>query len=565
MAAPNEPERGPRIVLLPAALADQIAAGEVVERPASVVKELVENALDAGARRIEVEIERGGLGRIVVADDGDGMTPAEAHLALRRHATSKLGSAEDLFRLSTFGFRGEALPSIASISELTLTTRRAAATAGYAVTVRGGDVIAAREVGAPPGTRVEVTALFSNVPARLKFQKAAGTEASHILDGLVRTALSAHEVHLRARVDGRVVLELPAHRTLGERAQAVLRRTAGRGTRVATGAHREGEVHVEVHLAPPDTAQQSARRVHLLVNRRVVRDRGLLGALQLGYGAALERGRHPLAVVAITLPGADVDVNVHPQKLEVRLARPAEVFATVRHAVAAVVAEAGYVVPPAYAAADVEHLFAEDTEDEGLYADERGRAFELVTALARGEDWAPPSPRPSTAVRHLGALAGGYVLFSERGTILVLDQHAASALVRRTHAVPEVVTLCQPQRLELDATEQRALSDHPAFLAELGFPTKDGALLGHPPWAAEPVASLREILAALADGGEEEGASRAASLAAVSPAAELDAASATALLDAVRAIEHASDEPRWRGRRALLTLPLSELIRRLES
>ncbi len=224
-----------RIQLLPAALADQIAAGEVVERPSSVVKELVENAVDAGAQRVEVEIERGGLERISVSDDGEGMSPEDAHLALRRHATSKLRRADELFALSSFGFRGEALPSIASISELVLTTRPRERTAAYELTVRAGEVQRAREVGAPPGTRVVVLGLFSNVPARLKFQKTISVEASHVVDALARLSLGATGVHLRLRVDGRVVLELPAESTLAGRAAAVLRRTGGRGLRVASG------------------------------------------------------------------------------------------------------------------------------------------------------------------------------------------------------------------------------------------------------------------------------------------------------------------------------------------
>ncbi len=572
MAARNQLLPVARIQVLPAALADQIAAGEVVERPASVVKELVENALDAGARRIEVEIERGGLARIVVADDGEGMSPEEAHLALRRHATSKLRSADELFRLSSFGFRGEALPSIASISELTLTTRRADADAAYALTVRGGEVLSAQEVGAPSGTRIEVRALFANVPARLKFQKASGTEASHIVEGLVRTALGAPEVHVRARVDGRVVLELPPHRTLAERAQAILRRSAGRGMRVSSGEACEGEVRVEVHLAPPEEALQSARRVHLLVNRRAVRDRGLLSAVQLGFGEVLERGRHPLAVVSISMPGADVDVNVHPQKLEVRLARPAEIFAAVRHAVGRVVAEAGFSsAPQAYAAAPAEALFAQEEDEEGLYASERGRAFELISALAGDEAFVESSaPRSSAPPRHLGSLAGGYVLFAEPGGVLVLDQHAASALVRGARGAEPGEVLAAPIELALDEAELDALAAHAELLRSFGFSVEAGALRTGAAWTTDPVYVLRELLAALLDGGPEEGRARALTLSAISPAARLDVAAAHALLGELRTLELEGLVPPlaetcWRGRRALVTVPLSELIRRFET
>jgi DNA mismatch repair protein MutL len=554
-----------RIVLLPAALADQIAAGEVVERPASVVKELVENALDAGARRVEVEIERGGLARIVVADDGEGMAPEDAHLALRRHATSKLRSADQLFSLATFGFRGEALPSIASIAELTLISRRADATAGYAVTVRGGEVVSAEEVGAARGTRVEVRALFTNVPARLKFQKAAGTEASHIIEGLVRTARCAPGVHVRTRVDGRIALDLPPHRSLAERAKVVLGRSAGRGARIASAVVTEGAVRVEAHLGPPEAALQSARRVHLLVNGRAVRDRGLLGAVQVGYGPLLERGRHPLGVIEISIPGAEVDVNVHPQKLEVRLARAAEVFAAVRHAVSSAVASAGF-SPAAepYDAALTEPLFAEEPDDDGLYGEERGRAFDLVTALAAGETFVSSGAQELPAARHLGALPGGYLLFVERGEVLVLDQHAASALVQGPQPG---VRLLAPLPLELDLEERATLAAHSTLLCAHGFEFEDDrAVVAHPAWATDPLDALRELLAALLEGGEEEGIARAGSLSALSPAAQLDPAAAHALLEALRA-RHPDPEaaPRWRGRRALVRVPLSELIRRLET
>src|SRR6478735_7761288 len=189
-----------KVRVLPPELADQIAAGEVVERPASVVKELVENALDAGARRIDVEIEKGGLGRISVSDDGSGMTPDEAHLALKRHATSKLAAIDDLFTLSSMGFRGEALPSIAAVSKLTLTTRAADAPDGdgaYELMVEGGIAGEGRRVGAPVGTRVEVRDLLMNVPARLKFLKGEATESAHVAEAVLRLALAFPTVHFR--------------------------------------------------------------------------------------------------------------------------------------------------------------------------------------------------------------------------------------------------------------------------------------------------------------------------------------------------------------------------------
>ncbi len=500
-----------RIRLLPAALADQIAAGEVVERAASVVKELVENALDAGAGRIDVEIERGGLSRIVVTDDGEGMDREDAHLALRRHATSKLAGADELSRLATFGFRGEALPAIASVSELSLTTRRAADTAAYQVTVRAGEVVATREVGAPVGTRVEVAALFANVPARLKFQKSNGIEASHVVDGMIRVALGCPAVHARLRVDGRAVLELARHPSLAERAHAVLRRSAGHRVVVGSAVVAEGAIGCEAHLAPPEEGVQSARRVHLLVNRRAVRDRGLLAAVQIGFGELLPRGRHPLAVVALTIPSEDVDVNVHPQKLEVRLARPAEAYTAVRRAVAAAVAQAGFAAEPAAAARvddaprhagpPLDLVLDDEPDDDLLRGPERGRAFELVRALARGEAAADAPARADGEPAYLGAIGGGYLAFRDARGVVVIDQHVASALAASvTRPAPD------------DEVVERALA----------------------------------------------------------PTAEVAPAVAIALYAALRALATAGRLPplaeaAWRGRRALVRIPLSELARRLDS
>jgi DNA mismatch repair protein MutL len=504
-----------RIQLLPAALADQIAAGEVVERPSSVVKELVENAVDAGAQRVEVEIERGGLDRISVSDDGEGMSPEDTHLALRRHATSKLRRADQLFALSSFGFRGEALPSIASISELVLTTRPRERTAAYELTVRAGEVQRAREVGAPPGTRVVVLGLFSNVPARLKFQKTISVEASHVVDALARLSLGAPGVHLRLRIDGRLVLELPAERTLAGRAAAVLRRTGGRGLRVAGATVREGAIVAEVHVASPDEALQSSRRLHILVNQRAVRDRGLSAAAQLGYGALLVRGRYPLGVIALSVPRDQVDVNVHPQKLEVRLQRAAEAHAAVRHAVAKAVADAGFTADVAasesrYADAPLPHFSV--AEDEADYdaldtmlerGPERGRAYELVRSLADGEE-AHELPFVEPPPRFLASLRGGFLVLADRRGLVIVDQHAASCLLR-------------------------------AF--------------------DEPPADDAGVDALIA--------------AAVSPTAALTPDAARALIDALYAEVTAGrillEEAEWRGRRVALRVSAAELARRLES
>jgi DNA mismatch repair protein MutL len=332
-----------KIRILPAALADQIAAGEVVERPASVVKELVENALDAGARRIDVEIESGGRRLIRVVDDGCGMTADDARLALKRHATSKIAEADDLWRLGTFGFRGEALPSIAAVARLTLLTKTAGAPVGFKLTVEGGAEVDARDAGIPDGTQVEVRDLFFNTPARQKFQKSEGTETANVSEAMLRLALAHPAAHFRLRVGGRQALDMPAHRDLGERVRAALARRGASVLHEAAG--EEGGHRVRAFLAGPDEASTTPRSTFLFVGGRFVRDRSLLHALAFGYGAILEKGRYPLATLFVDVPGQELDVNVHPQKLEVRFARPQEVYAAVRHVIGSAIARAPWLDP----------------------------------------------------------------------------------------------------------------------------------------------------------------------------------------------------------------------------
>jgi DNA mismatch repair protein MutL len=333
--------------VLPAALADQIAAGEVVERPASVVKELVENALDAGARQVAVEVEGAGSARIRVADDGAGMERADAALAVLRHATSKIASAEDLAAISTLGFRGEALPSIAAVSRLTLSTspRGAAAAAageGTRVQVDGGGPALVGPAAAAPGTSVEVRDLFYNTPARRKFLRGELAERRAILDVVTRVALCRPEVGFVLRFDGRAVLEAPAVAAgpagAAERLHQLLGADEGRALYPFAAA--QGALRVEGFLGRPDRARARGDHLYLFVNGRAVRDRALQQAVAVGYQRVLERGRWPAGVVHVGLPPDEVDVNVHPQKHEVRFRDARAVFDLVRRAVERTVAQA---------------------------------------------------------------------------------------------------------------------------------------------------------------------------------------------------------------------------------
>ena len=304
-----------RIRLLPSDLANQIAAGEVVERPASIVKELLENALDAEATRVKVELEQGGILLARVSDDGTGMDREDAVLSLERHATSKIADKGDLFRLRTFGFRGEALPSIASVARLKLVTRTRGSAEGTEVVVEGGGAPRSRPTGTPEGTSVEVRELFFNVPARRKFLKASGTEAAHVGETVLLAALARPDVSFFLVRDGRTTREWLRVSTRRERAAQAID-----GERLEMCLGERGPMRIEAHLGAPERARAGAVALHLLVNGRPVRDRQLARAVAQAYGSVLEPGRYPVGVVYVEVPSEQVDVNVHPQKAEVRFA-----------------------------------------------------------------------------------------------------------------------------------------------------------------------------------------------------------------------------------------------------
>ncbi len=322
-------DQGGCVRILPDALANQIAAGEVVERPASVVKELVENAIDAEASRVIVEVADGGRDLVRVIDDGVGMTPADAVLALKRHATSKLRVVEDLEAIDTLGFRGEALPSIASVSRFRVVTRRDDALAATEVVVEGGGAPRVAEIAGPVGTAIEVRDLFFNVPARLKFLKTRATEITHVKGLVVAFALGHPHIHLRLVHDGRTLHDYPAARRLDQRVFQVL------GKSVAARLHDvrlDGPIRILGQISDPAYARTNQQAIHTFVNGRAVRDRTVTHALLAAYGALLERGRFPAAVLYVHLDPTLVDVNVHPTKAEVRFAQRGRVHEAIVHA-----------------------------------------------------------------------------------------------------------------------------------------------------------------------------------------------------------------------------------------
>jgi DNA mismatch repair protein MutL len=322
-----------RIVILPDAVADQIAAGEVVERPASVVKELVENALDAGAAEIAVDLDDGGVALIRVSDDGAGMDPDDARLAVSRHATSKIRSVGDLVGVATYGFRGEALAAVASVSHFELETATAGAASGTRVRVIGGRLEAVESAARQPGTTVTVRRLFFNTPARRKFLRTPRGETRAVLESVIALALARLDVAFRVTVDGRVALDAPRVAEVDERIAALFgRRLAGELVPVSGG---EGAISVAGFVQRPSDARPSGRKAYLFVNGRPFRDPFLVRAAEAGFKGTIDAGARPTVILSIGVPGSAVDVNVHPAKLEVRFRDRFLVERTVEEAVRA--------------------------------------------------------------------------------------------------------------------------------------------------------------------------------------------------------------------------------------
>ena len=331
----------PIIRLLPEQLINQIAAGEVIERPASALKELVENAIDAGASRIDITLEEGGLAGLRVSDNGCGMSDADMALAVTRHATSKLAD-DDLLAISHFGFRGEALPSIASVAVLTMTSRPQGAEHGWQLAVSHGKPGEIQPAASDIGTQIEISDLFGSIPARLKFLKTRKTEAAQCLDVVKRLAMACPAIAFHLRDTGKNLLSLAAQPDNETGRQARLAALIGTGfakEAVQIDATRQ-EVHLHGLAGLPTMNRPTTGQIYLFVNNRPVRDRQILGAVRAGYQDMLPRGRHPIVALFIDLPSSEVDVNVHPAKAEVRFRDSAKVRGLIVGALSAALREA---------------------------------------------------------------------------------------------------------------------------------------------------------------------------------------------------------------------------------
>lgn len=417
----------PRIRILPEILASQVAAGEVVERPASAVKELVENSLDAGAGEILVEIRRGGAALLRVIDDGSGMSRDDALLSLERHATSKLSDSAGLATIRTLGFRGEAVPSIASVSRFRLITREPESVAGTEIAVEGGVMRDVREAGCAPGTTVEVKDLFFNVPARRKFLRAESTEAAHIEHQLRLHALAAAGVRFRFRKDEREVFDLPGGMSRHDRVRWMTGTEIGSELVVLPLTHGHG-IAVEGFILPAVHARRGRRHQCVFLNGRPVEDSAISRGLAEGFRGALADGLHPCAWLWIDLEPSLVDVNVHPAKREIRLHRPHELRDVLTAAVRDGLARADAARRPVISTAPATAARSAPAIEAAVPAP---RIWPAALPVQRQLDMPaavmPSAPPPEKALpfRYLGTLHDRFALLESEDGLVLLDPRAA--------------------------------------------------------------------------------------------------------------------------------------------
>jgi DNA mismatch repair protein MutL len=523
----------PRIAVLPSAVADQIAAGEVVERPASVVKELVENALDAGAANIDVTVEEGGRAVIRVSDDGCGMDRDDARLALERHATSKIRAAADLVGVSSFGFRGEALPAICSVSRLELETAPADG-AGTALRAEGGSVIATADAARRRGTTVTVSGLFYNTPARQKFLRSARSEWRGISEAMTTMALVRRDVRFTVTHDGRQALALPPASSLRARLAALW--GGEYAARFVDLADVSGSIHVAGLAERPADVGTATRRVFLIVNGRAVRDNGMVRAAEAAYRSTLPAGLRPSLVLEVTVPADTVDVNVHPAKAEVRFKDrwtvERAVEQAVRRALGTTDAAASLGVrywpvstggPAAAPAVDIELLRRAPPPGGGggLFAAGAAPAGSAAGADLVPDEYADAAPARGTdanavpegpAVPPLVQLRRTYLMFECDDGVVLIDQHSAHERVLFERFMRELAggaspsqRLLFPLTLHLGPAEGEAFESNREPLERLGFEIEGfgghtllvrSVPMPHPRFDAEQC--LRETLAALA-------------------------------------------------------------------
>ncbi len=461
------------IRILPEKVASQIAAGEVVDRPASVVRELVDNSLDAGADRITISIQNGGKALIKVADNGEGMSRDDLLLSVERHATSKIKTASDLFSVKSLGFRGEALPSIASVSKMQIISRPRDLLAGHKLMIYGGKLGAIEEAGTPSGTIVEVQSLFYNVPARRKFLRTTRTETRYIIDVITRVALPFPAISFQLNDAEKSIMNLPASNQQLHRLSVLMGRNFAESVTEYQGGN--SEVMIRAYLAPSDLARTRGDRLFIYVNSRNIRDRLVTKAIMEGYGQRLMKGQYPQAVIFMKIDPLSVDVNVHPTKQEVRFRNSRAVFDTVASVIQKALASSSHTF---FGPVTIkEKGIATQAKDLNFMSEpvwhysERGQDVEVVTWSEEGKQEIGVGD-----AEVIGQLGNTYILCQTKDGFLMVDQHAAHERIvyenlKKGFSASQIErqTLLIPHKLELSAKEKQIVLEKGGELCHVGI------------------------------------------------------------------------------------------------
>ncbi len=458
-----------RIQILPLSIQEKIAAGEVVERPASVVKELVENSMDAGAQQIFIKIEEGGIAKIRVEDNGFGMNSEELPFAFTRHATSKIQGEEDLFSIHTLGFRGEALPSIAAVSQVEVWSMARGETDGCWMRLEGGKIAKTGPVGFPGGTTVEVSQLFYNTPARRKFLKSPSTEFSHIAERVKRLALSQRKIGIHFEHNQKVIWDIPAHFGWEQRCQILM--TSNEWVEWVSLQTDSGGFSMEGFLSRHPFSLPQPREIHFFVNGRPVRDRILQKALLEACREVWPVGHYPAALVHVTLPSSQVDVNVHPAKQEVRFLRPSEiydkVYQTVRGSLSAKTFYPSFQEKSSQVAEPAFTGWGELKSPEG--SPSRMHSLSEVPLILSSKGY-------FSSLEIIGQIGGTYLVCEGAEGMVVIDQHAAHERVvfmklKKTWSQGTLLKepLLVPEVIDLSIEKIALVQEQKAFLNQLGF------------------------------------------------------------------------------------------------